>query len=97
VDSRPKPKKPSNPSSPKTFLFVNQRKSLKFPQNKKIHLVTLFSVHLRVFPFSDQPLKTSNPQKLSESRSIDPVLAISRRPIIKGLRPDLILSATRYL
>jgi hypothetical protein len=96
VDSRLKPKKRSNPSSSKIILFAIQRKNPKFPQYIKVHLVTQFSVHLRVFPFSDQPQKIPISQNLSRFRPNDLISAQSHRPIIKGLRADLILSATRF-
>jgi hypothetical protein len=59
--------------------------------------VTLFSVDLRVYPFSELVPKNQKPKNLLNSHSIPYFLALSRRPIIKGLRADLILSATRYL
>jgi hypothetical protein len=71
VDSRPKTQKPPNLNSPIIILFVKQRKSLKFLQNTKVQLVTLFLVHLRVFPFSDEPQKSPISQKFSKAHPID--------------------------
>jgi hypothetical protein len=96
VDSRPKHQKSSNLNSPQKILFVKQRKSLKFLQNKKVQLATQFSVRLRVLPFSDQPPKFPISQKLSRFPSIDQFPSPSRRPIIKGLRTDLIFFVTRF-
>jgi hypothetical protein len=62
-----------------------------------MQLVTLFSVSLRVFPFSEVQPKTRKPKNLPKTHSIPQFSAHSRRPIIKGLRPDLILFVTRYL
>jgi hypothetical protein len=97
VGTRPNPKKNPIPNSPKQNLFVNQRETLKFLQKQKLQLVTQFSVHLRELPFSEPPPKNSNQSKLSKTPPIDLISANSRRPIIKGPHPDLILSVTRYL
>jgi hypothetical protein len=75
-----KPKKSPFLDSPKKIPFVNQRENLKFLQNIKVQLVTLFSVYLRVLPFSDQPQKSPIPQNLSRLPSIDPFLSLSRSP-----------------
>jgi hypothetical protein len=56
-------KKPLKSKWPCTRSFAIQRKKLNSPKYKKPHLVTLFSVSLRVFPFSDQPPKSSNSRK----------------------------------
>jgi hypothetical protein len=97
VDPRSNPSITPISNSPKIFLFVIQRKSLKFPQIKFLHLVTLFPVCLRVLPFSELLLKKFQTLKLPKFHPIPHFLALSRRPIIKGLRPDLILSVTRLL
>jgi hypothetical protein len=60
-----------------------------------MQLVTLFLVVLREHPFSEFSSKNQNPKNLSNPAPVDPFLAISRRPIVKGLRSDLILSVTR--
>jgi hypothetical protein len=91
VDPPANPQKSPNLNPPTRILFVNQREPLKFPQNKKLQLVTLFSVSLRVLPFSELAPKIQSTQKTSNSYPIDLILANSRRPIIKGLRTDLIL------
>jgi hypothetical protein len=72
VDPRPKTKKRVNWNSSNPILFVNQRDFPEFPQNIKPHLVTLFSVYLRVLPFSEIPPKPKSPQiiqKLFQPRS----------------------------
>jgi hypothetical protein len=97
VGTRPNPKKKPIPNSPIKNLFVKQRETLKFPQKQKLQLVTLFSVRLRQLPFSEPPQKNSNQSKLSKTPPIDLISAHSRRPIIKGPPPDLILFVTRLL
>jgi hypothetical protein len=95
VDPRLKLKKTSNPNSSKKILFAKQRETLKFPQNRKVQLVTLFSVHLRVFPFSDQPQKIQFPKKFPSFLQLTHNSAHLVVPFIKGLRTDLILFVTR--
>jgi hypothetical protein len=90
VDPRVKSQNRPKSKPPILILFGNQRKIPKFPQNIFLQLVTLFSVYLRVLPFSEVQPKTRKPKNLSNFRSIPSNLAHSRRPIIKGLRPDLI-------
>jgi hypothetical protein len=90
VAPRPKTPKTPNLNSPSLILFAIQRKKAKFLQNSFVHLVTLFSVYLRVLPFSEVPPQKPNPQKTSQIRPKPRISAHSRRPIIKGLRPDLI-------
>jgi hypothetical protein len=97
VDLRPNPKKIPNSISPEKILFVKQRKIVKFPQKLFLHLVTLFLVCLRDLPFSELAQKIQSTQKTSNSYPTDLILAYSRRPIIKGLCADLILTATRFL
>jgi hypothetical protein len=65
ADSRPKTKKTVNLNSPNSILFVIQRKISEFLHYKKRHLVTLFSVCLRVFPFSKNSPKTQFTQNFS--------------------------------
>jgi hypothetical protein len=83
VEPRPKPQKTLNINSPKYILFVKQRKNPKFLQNIKPHLVTLFSVRLRVLPFSDHLPKTQNSQNCSNYPQSTAILAHSRRPILR--------------
>jgi hypothetical protein len=95
VDPRVKPKKTPISNSSEIFPFAIQRKTIKFPQNKLIHLVTLFLVDSRELPFSEPGPKIPNPKNLSipgHLASNSPNLTV---PIIKGLRSDLILTATR--
>jgi hypothetical protein len=66
-----KPKKSPNLNSPNPILFAIQRKTAEFPQNKKRHLATLFSVRLRVLPFSEFPPLKFQSQKLSNSQPFD--------------------------
>jgi hypothetical protein len=96
VDSRLQPSKSPTFNSPILILFVNQREIPKFPQNILRHLATLFSVRLRVHPFSKNSSKNPIPQKLSKPPELTTILANFRGPIIKGQRPDLILSVTRF-
>jgi hypothetical protein len=85
VASRPNPQKIATLNSPNIILFAIQRKTAKFLQYKKLHLVTQFSVCLRVLPFSEPPFQKSgqktatNPVQLTK---IPPFLMV---PIIKGL------------
>jgi hypothetical protein len=97
VDPRVNPKKIPNSISSKKILFVKQRKIVKFPQKLFLHLVTLFLVCLRDLPFSELAQKIQSTQKSSNSYPIELILALPRRPIIKGLPTDLILSVTRLL
>jgi hypothetical protein len=62
VELRPEPQKNPNLNSPKNILFVIQRKTAEFPQDKNLHLATLFSVCLRVFPFWKDSPKKSQPK-----------------------------------
>jgi hypothetical protein len=62
-----------------------------------MQLVTQFSVYLRVLPFSEVQPKTPKPKNLPKPHSIPQFSALSHRPIIKGLHPDLILFVTRLL
>jgi hypothetical protein len=97
VDTRPNPQKTPTSNSPNKILFAKQRENPNFLQNIFLQLATLFSVCLRVFPFWKDSPKKYNPKIPIQSRSIDLISAISRRPIIKGLPTDLILSVTRLL
>jgi hypothetical protein len=97
VGPRPKPQKSPILNSPIKFLFAKQREILKFLQNKKRHLVTLFLVSLRVFPFSELDPKKFQTQNQFNSGQTTLISAISHRPIIKGRRADLIFFVTRYL
>jgi hypothetical protein len=88
VELRVKPPKSPNPNSPQIILFVKQRKFLNSPKNPILHLVTQFSVCLRVFPFSEPTLKNPIPKFRTISGQkiqISPFLAV---PIIKGRRAD---------
>jgi hypothetical protein len=58
--------------------------------------VTQFLVCLRVLPFSELVPKNSSTSKLSKPRPFDPVLSLFSPSLLKGLRPDLILSVTRF-
>jgi hypothetical protein len=49
--------KTANLNSPSFILFAIQRKTAKFLQKIKPHLVTQFPVCLRVFPFSEPPFE----------------------------------------
>jgi hypothetical protein len=60
-----KTQKNANFKFPQTNLFVNQRDFPKFPQNIILHLVTLFSVSLRVYPFSELAPQKSGQKTLS--------------------------------
>jgi hypothetical protein len=62
AEPRAKLQKTSNSNSPNQILFVDQRKTVKFPQNKFLHLVTHFSVCLREHPFSEPSLKNPKPK-----------------------------------
>jgi hypothetical protein len=57
--------------------------------------VTLFSVILRVFPFSKLSPKNPIPKKVPNPIHLTAIPALSRRPIIKGRRADLIFFVTR--
>jgi hypothetical protein len=96
VDHRPKLQKTPNLNSPKQILFTNQRKTPNFPQDKKRQLVTLFSVYLRVLPFSEPLFSKTQILKVPKPAPIPLFLANSHRPIIKGPPPDLILYITRF-
>jgi hypothetical protein len=72
VDLRPKPQKTSNSNSPNIILFVNQREIAKFPQYKKLQLVTLFLVCLRLHPFFELSPKNSNLSKVFKFPPNDP-------------------------
>jgi hypothetical protein len=96
ADSRPKPKKSLNPNSPKPILFVNQRRTPKFPQNIKPHLVTLFSVVLREHPFSEPGLQKIQLSNLPNSHAIDHNFSHLSPSYIKGTTDCLILTATRF-
>jgi hypothetical protein len=61
VEPRTKPQKSPTSNSPIKFLFVNQREPFKFPHYKVFHLVTLFSVCLRLLPFFELSPKKTNP------------------------------------
>jgi hypothetical protein len=67
----PKTSKASILNSPKSILFAKQRKNAKFLQYIFPHLVTLFSVCLRVFPFSKNSSKKFQPQIQFESQPND--------------------------
>jgi hypothetical protein len=97
VELRPEPQKNPNLNSPKEILFVIQRKTAEFPQDKNLHLATQFSVCLRVLPFWKDSPKNPNLKIQSISGQTTINLALSRRPIIKGLPTDLILLVTRLL
>jgi hypothetical protein len=62
VELRPEPQKNPNLNSPKEILFVIQRKTAEFPQDKNLQLVTLFLVCLRVLPFWKDSPKKSQPK-----------------------------------
>jgi hypothetical protein len=97
VDTRLKTQKNPILNSPIPNLFAIQRKTPKFPPNKKLHLVTLFSVCLRVFPFSELDPKTQTTKNLFNPAQLTQSSAISHRPILKGPPTDLIFFVTRYL
>jgi hypothetical protein len=80
VEHRPKPQKSPNLNSPKPILFAIQRKTAEFPQNNFLHLVTLFPVSLRVFPFSKNSSENSNPKNLSNPIQLTAISAHSHRP-----------------
>jgi hypothetical protein len=88
VDHRAKHQKTPISNSPKKILFVNQRKTIKFPQNKFLHLVTLFLVDSRELPFSESSFGTLIPKNLSNPEQKAQNSPISHGPIIKGLRAD---------
>jgi hypothetical protein len=81
------PKKRVKSNSPNIILFTIQRKTPKFPQNKKVHLVTLFLVHLRELPFSELGPKIPNPQKLSRSHPFDHHFSLFSPSLIKRTAP----------
>jgi hypothetical protein len=89
VGIRPNPKKKPILNSPQTILFAIQHKIAKFLQNNKLQLVTLFSVCLRVLPFSEPPLKiptTKNRTNSGQTLKIPPFLTV---PLLRD--PELIL------
>jgi hypothetical protein len=71
VEPLPQPPKITNLSSPKNILFAKQRDFPRFPQNNKLHLVTLFPVDLRVHPFSELPPKKVKPSKSFKFHPVD--------------------------
>jgi hypothetical protein len=96
VEPRPKVQKTSNPNSPQNILFVNQREIVKFPQNKELHLVTLFPVVLREHPFSEFAPSKSSTKNLFNSPSVDPILSLFSSSLIRGPHADLILFVRRF-
>jgi hypothetical protein len=92
VEHRAKTQKSPFLNSPKNILFAKQREFPKFLQNNFLHLVTLFSVDLRVLPFSEPllkiPTKNSNSNP-GQNPSIPPILAV---PLLRD--PELILFYT---
>jgi hypothetical protein len=91
VEPLPKTKKTPNLNSPKFILFAIQRKNPIFPQNKKHHLVTLFSVYLRDLPFSEMfPQKSQNPKNVSNSYPVGPFYPFLTVPI-KGQPADSLI------
>jgi hypothetical protein len=95
-EHRPKTQKPPTLNSPNQILFAIQHKIVKFLQYKELHLVTQFSVCLRVFPFSEPPPKKSDQKTQSNPVQLTQIPPIPHGPIIKGLRADLILYVTRF-
>jgi hypothetical protein len=93
VDPRAKSKKRVNPNSPNNILFVIQRKISKFPQNIVLHLVTLFSVCLRVLPFFEHSPKKFQTSNLFKPRSTDPIIGSFSPSLIRGPRPVLIIGS----
>jgi hypothetical protein len=80
VEPRIKTQKNPNLNSPKVILFAIQRKFLKFLQNIFPHLVTLFPVCLRVFPFSEISSKKQKPKSNPNFVQLTVILALSRSP-----------------
>jgi hypothetical protein len=97
VESRPQPQKTPILNSPILFSFAIQRKIAKFLQEQELHLVTLFPVEIRVFPFSEphskNPAKKTSPTPPKRPQFPHFLTVL----IIKGLYPDLILFVTRLL
>jgi hypothetical protein len=84
------------PNPPISILFAKQRESQYSPKKTFLHLVTLFSVHLRVYPFSELSPKPQIPKNLFNQPSIDPILGSFSSSLIRGLSADLILFVTRF-
>jgi hypothetical protein len=80
VEPRLHLQKSPNLNSLHLIFFVNQRKSLKFPQKQKPHLVTHFSVCLRDLPFSELSPKNLNPKNLFKPPPMTTISANSHRP-----------------
>jgi hypothetical protein len=83
VDPRVKPQKIPILNSPVSILFVNQRETTKFLQNFFLHLVTLFSVRLRVLPFSEVTPQNQITKNLFKVPQLTINSAISHRPLIR--------------
>jgi hypothetical protein len=92
----PKPQNQPDSNSPKPILFTNQRKTSNSPKNIKLHLVTLFPVCLRLYPFSEFSSKTHNLSKSFQSQPIPLKLSPFSPSLIRGQRSDLILFVIRF-
>jgi hypothetical protein len=89
VEPRANPKKTLISNSSKIIPFVIQRKIAKFPQTQLIQLVTLFSVCLRVLPFSEPSLEIQAPKSATNPDQTAQIPLIPHGPLIRD--PMLIL------
>jgi hypothetical protein len=85
-----------NPKRPIPRVFVKQHKNLNSPKNIIFQLVTLFSVCLRAFPFSELFLQKLNSLPNFQFPANPLFLSQFSPSLIRGPYADLILSVTRF-